>query len=320
MPGIVGRSKRKVFLNLKDRVWVRLQSWKCKNLSQMRKAALIKSVIQTMQMFVMSYFLVPNSICQDMEGMMAKFFWHNKGVQKIHWIAWDKICVRKEEGGLGLQTIGLVMARRCVFGRIIRHERYPIHSPYHLMVKDGGGWGTSGASLPGLPSWKLAWWVAVPSKIRLFALKIYREALRTKSRLARRVVWMSNSCSWCGDETEDPLHVLLCCYYPYLIWALSSLPYISLMCNHNSPELWLRGLQRNLDRACFCHSLLVCWFLWLARNKLNFESTNFQRLQDKLSIGFQDMRPLIVLFFFCFWTFWFWFTFIFFSLSAFTVP
>ncbi|KAL0367583.1 UNVERIFIED_CONTAM: hypothetical protein Sradi_3648400 [Sesamum radiatum] len=49
MPTVVGQSKREVFLNLKNRVWVRLQSWKCKNLSQEGKAVLIKSVIRRCQ-------------------------------------------------------------------------------------------------------------------------------------------------------------------------------------------------------------------------------------------------------------------------------
>ncbi|KAL0345896.1 UNVERIFIED_CONTAM: hypothetical protein Sradi_4420900 [Sesamum radiatum] len=39
LPALVGRSKREVFQNLKDKVWARLQSWRCKNLSQVGKRA-----------------------------------------------------------------------------------------------------------------------------------------------------------------------------------------------------------------------------------------------------------------------------------------
>ncbi|KAL0404652.1 UNVERIFIED_CONTAM: putative mitochondrial protein [Sesamum radiatum] len=74
MPAVVGRSKRDLFFNVKDRVWARLQRWKCKSLSQAGKLILIKSVIQTMPTYVMSCLLVPNSICQEIEGMMADFF------------------------------------------------------------------------------------------------------------------------------------------------------------------------------------------------------------------------------------------------------
>ncbi|KAL0430831.1 UNVERIFIED_CONTAM: hypothetical protein Sradi_0709100 [Sesamum radiatum] len=59
-----------------------------------------------MPTFVMSCFLVPDSICKEIEGLMADFFWHNKGGRKIHWIACDKMCAPKEEGGLGFRKLG----------------------------------------------------------------------------------------------------------------------------------------------------------------------------------------------------------------------
>ncbi|KAL0378864.1 UNVERIFIED_CONTAM: putative mitochondrial protein [Sesamum radiatum] len=138
MPAVVGRSKREVFLNLKDRVWNRLQSWKNKNLSQAGKAVLLKSVIQTMPAFVMSCFMVPSSICSEIEGMMSDFFWHNKGIRKIHWISWENLCVRKEEGGLGFQKMGafnlamlakqlwrIISQPHCLLSRVLKQKYFP---------------------------------------------------------------------------------------------------------------------------------------------------------------------------------------------------
>ncbi|KAL0415891.1 UNVERIFIED_CONTAM: putative mitochondrial protein [Sesamum latifolium] len=39
--------------------------------------------------------------------MMADFLWHNKGTRRVHWIAWNKLCMSKEEGGLGLRKLSL---------------------------------------------------------------------------------------------------------------------------------------------------------------------------------------------------------------------
>ncbi|KAL0361578.1 UNVERIFIED_CONTAM: hypothetical protein Sradi_3842300 [Sesamum radiatum] len=105
MPVVVGQSKREVLLHLKYRVWTRLQSWKCKNLSQAGKAVLLKSIIHTMPTYLMSCFLFPVSICHEIEGLMVDFFWHNKRVRKIHWIAWNKRCARREAGGLGFRKV-----------------------------------------------------------------------------------------------------------------------------------------------------------------------------------------------------------------------
>ncbi|KAL0402341.1 UNVERIFIED_CONTAM: hypothetical protein Slati_4264000 [Sesamum latifolium] len=60
LPAVVGRSKKVIFQNLKDNVWTRLQSWKCKNLSQAGKVVLLKSVVQSTPVFAMSCFLVPH--------------------------------------------------------------------------------------------------------------------------------------------------------------------------------------------------------------------------------------------------------------------
>ncbi|KAL0281707.1 UNVERIFIED_CONTAM: putative mitochondrial protein [Sesamum radiatum] len=45
------------------------------------------------------------AIGRSKKSLMANFLWHNKGVKKIHWLAWDKVCVRREEGGLGLRKL-----------------------------------------------------------------------------------------------------------------------------------------------------------------------------------------------------------------------
>ncbi|KAL0403891.1 UNVERIFIED_CONTAM: hypothetical protein Sradi_2029900 [Sesamum radiatum] len=108
-PAVVGRSKTTVFQNLTDKVKTKLQSWKCKNLSQVGKVVLLKYVVQAIFMFVMSCFLVPMSTYRAIGGLMADFL-HNKHVKKIHWLAWDKVCARKDEGGLDFR-------RMCAFSR-----------------------------------------------------------------------------------------------------------------------------------------------------------------------------------------------------------
>ncbi|KAL0412200.1 UNVERIFIED_CONTAM: putative mitochondrial protein, partial [Sesamum latifolium] len=75
LPTTVGRSKREVFQHVKERVWAKLQDWQAKNLSQAGKVTLIKSVIQSIPTFVMSFFRLPTNICGKIETLLAKQFW-----------------------------------------------------------------------------------------------------------------------------------------------------------------------------------------------------------------------------------------------------
>ncbi|KAL0423479.1 UNVERIFIED_CONTAM: hypothetical protein Sradi_0882700 [Sesamum radiatum] len=66
LPALMGHPKRDIFQDMKDKVWKRLQSWKCINLSQAGKLVLLKSVVQFMSTFVMGCFLIPTTLCLEL--------------------------------------------------------------------------------------------------------------------------------------------------------------------------------------------------------------------------------------------------------------
>ena len=86
LPAVLGR-KRKAILNyIKERVWSKLQGWKEKLLSQASREILLKAVVQAIPTFAMSCFKLPVGLCHEIEALIHKFFWGQKGEQgKIHW-------------------------------------------------------------------------------------------------------------------------------------------------------------------------------------------------------------------------------------------
>ena len=67
---------------------------------------LIKAVLQAMQTYTMGCFLLPKSLCKDIEALIPKFWWGYKGeARKIHWVAWKNLCLSKNNGGLGFKDI-----------------------------------------------------------------------------------------------------------------------------------------------------------------------------------------------------------------------
>ncbi|KAL8133871.1 hypothetical protein AgCh_009077 [Apium graveolens] len=103
LPSLIGRSKKTVFRYLKDKIWKRIQGWSTKLLSKAGKAVLIRNVAQSIPSYIMSCFMIPKSLCLEIERMMNAFWWKsnssdNKG---IRWLAWERMSMSKKRGGLG---------------------------------------------------------------------------------------------------------------------------------------------------------------------------------------------------------------------------
>lgn len=82
---LVGKGKGKIFSKQKQRVWKRLQEWKEKLVSQVKKEIIIKAVALSVPTYTMSCFQLPHSICDELGKMMARFWWgQRKEKNKIH--------------------------------------------------------------------------------------------------------------------------------------------------------------------------------------------------------------------------------------------
>ncbi|XP_058774349.1 uncharacterized protein LOC131648625 [Vicia villosa] len=104
LPSMIGRGKKVIFSYVKDRIWKKINSWSGRSLSRAGKDVMIKSVLQAIPAYVMSLFILPETLISDIEKMLNSFWWgggtNHKG---IRWMAWDKLACPKEEGGLGFR-------------------------------------------------------------------------------------------------------------------------------------------------------------------------------------------------------------------------
>ena len=74
LPSIIGKSKNEVFAKIKERVGRKLAGWKEKILSIGGRETLIKAVVQAIPTYAMSCFQLPKGLCDDIEGMMKRFW------------------------------------------------------------------------------------------------------------------------------------------------------------------------------------------------------------------------------------------------------
>lgn len=73
LPSVVGRSPKRVFSCLKDKASKRIQAWQVKPISQAGKAVLIRNVAQAIPSYSMSCFLLPKTLCQELEQLFNNY-------------------------------------------------------------------------------------------------------------------------------------------------------------------------------------------------------------------------------------------------------
>ncbi|KAG8490856.1 hypothetical protein CXB51_014061 [Gossypium anomalum] len=93
-------------------------------LSMGRKEAFIKSVLQSIPTYSMSYFLLPKLLCLEMKNLMGKFWWQKSyGKRGLHWCDWGSMCKLKENGGLGLGNLPSYTWQSVWAAKGLLHER-----------------------------------------------------------------------------------------------------------------------------------------------------------------------------------------------------
>ena len=71
---MICRDKRSVFSFINDRIWKRINAWRGRALSKADKEVMIKYVLQAIPSYMMSIYLLPNSVIDDIEKMINVFW------------------------------------------------------------------------------------------------------------------------------------------------------------------------------------------------------------------------------------------------------
>lgn len=78
-----------------------------KCLSNAGKAVLLRNVAQVVPSFVISCFLLPKSLCKELERTMNSFWWGSKENSRkgIRWLSWTNMSKSKSLGRLGFRDL-----------------------------------------------------------------------------------------------------------------------------------------------------------------------------------------------------------------------
>ena len=75
-------------------------------MSRAGKKVLLKAVVQAIPIYTTSRFLLPDNILRDIQSMASNFWWGDQSkAHNTHWISWNKLCIPKNQGGLGFRNL-----------------------------------------------------------------------------------------------------------------------------------------------------------------------------------------------------------------------
>ncbi|CAM8971158.1 unnamed protein product [Rhodiola kirilowii] len=106
LPLVMGQRKVEMFGCIVEKVWRKINDWKCKFLSAAGREVLIKSVLQSLPVYMMSVYRLPEKSIKELSRLLLKFWWDKSEKNRgISWVNKETLQKRKIEGGLGFRDL-----------------------------------------------------------------------------------------------------------------------------------------------------------------------------------------------------------------------
>ncbi|WZY89335.1 hypothetical protein YC2023_046070 [Brassica napus] len=138
LPEQFGSKKGEMFAYIVDKVKKVVHGWKQKHLTHGGKEVLLKSIALAMPIFSMNIFRLPKEVCEEINAILARFWWGTGESKGLHWYAWKRVCIPKREGGLGFRDLEsfnqallgkqvwrIMQNPNCLMARVLRARYFP---------------------------------------------------------------------------------------------------------------------------------------------------------------------------------------------------
>ncbi|KAL9660502.1 hypothetical protein QQ045_025317 [Rhodiola kirilowii] len=106
LPLLLKRKRSLNFTGIIDKFWSKTQGWSAKQLSIGGREVLIKAVLESIHLYIMNCFMIPDGVLKKLQSFMHKYWWG--GAASVHPVFWVKnatLLKEKENGGMEFKDL-----------------------------------------------------------------------------------------------------------------------------------------------------------------------------------------------------------------------
>ncbi|KAL9677780.1 hypothetical protein QQ045_015616 [Rhodiola kirilowii] len=241
---VMGQRKTEVFRCIVEKAWKKINDWKYKMLSAAGREVLIKAVIQSLPVYMMSVYRFPEKCLQEVTKLISQFWWDKKDKNKgTSWIKHEILQKKKKlDGSLGFRDVrgsavdckiwrGVMKiielfksatwwddGRELLRWKLTSNGQFSVKSAYEMIkdlenrrkTEEGEQSDSSGLK----DFWKRIWSSKVPNKVKILCWRMYYNSLPDARNLWRRGLILDYRCKFCGYGMESISHLVKYCWWP----------------------------------------------------------------------------------------------------------
>lgn len=109
VPIFKGKPKAFHLTPIIDKVKSKLSAWKTSLISMAGRVQLVKSVLHSKLIYIITIYVWPTSLIKDLEKAFRNFIWSgSQDKRKLVTVSWFNVCKPYNEGGLGLRSLPIL--------------------------------------------------------------------------------------------------------------------------------------------------------------------------------------------------------------------
>ncbi|XP_074296977.1 uncharacterized protein LOC141627646 [Silene latifolia] len=294
IPVTCGRMKRADCQVLVGKIVNKIPSFGTKKLSYAGRLMLMNYVLNALYNYWINIFLIPKGVLNKINSICRNYLWDGSvDYIRVSQVSWEKVCVPKNEGGLGIRDSLSWNIGKLVWMIYSCPDRLWVKWVHQVYLK-GTAWTDYTPSGDVSWGWKVI--CRIKNKLALGYINgqwtldakgysvssgndlfigwlIAREALKLKDKLYALGNSTDATCLLCGMEDESHSHLFLKCEYNMRI-----LNDIAGLCHVVFPDsnlfIWIEGWQASSlqKNAMMCVVLATLYHIWMQRNKVRVDA------------------------------------------------